>query len=212
MALDLNRIRQLSLQNMSAGQAKPAEPAKQIVVDRNGNVKTGDSVAAGEAVTQVPQETFASKARIDREVAHASKYLPPPGPMLGRARGPNGENLWMVRIQTSTPTPARYDDPKPGNFEFCLYYDANEGGYVSQVVEPVLEAAWRNPHYGHLYPDGIICFGGSNGRTLPTLREAFAKSVLWAEGIAVMLASKEQGTAIQFPFSPNNSDDEAARV
>lgn len=204
MALDLNRIRELSLENMSQGNTKPSEPAKQIVVDKNGNIKTGDETRRGESVTQVPQETFASKHRINREITEAATYLPDPGPMLRRALGPDGENLWIVRIQTATPTPPHYDDPKPGNFEFCIYYDGNAGGYVSRVLEPTLESAWMDPHIGHIFKDGAICFGGHSWRALPSLREAFAKSCLWAEGIAVMLASKHLRQPTHFPFSPNS--------
>ena len=59
MTIDLNALRQVIKQNQAAQDARPDDPARQIVVDREGNVKFG-SQAAGQPTTQVPQETFAS--------------------------------------------------------------------------------------------------------------------------------------------------------
>jgi hypothetical protein len=58
MAIDLNALRQVIRQNQSKQDANPSDPARQIVVDGNGNVKFGTQ-SQGEAVTVVPQETFA---------------------------------------------------------------------------------------------------------------------------------------------------------
>lgn len=59
MSIDLNALREVIRQNQEARINRPDNPARQIVVDREGNVKFG-SQAAGEQTTQVPQETFAS--------------------------------------------------------------------------------------------------------------------------------------------------------
>jgi len=58
MPIDLNALRQVIKQNQADQEARPEDPARQIVVDRDGNVKFG-SQATGEQTTQVPQETFA---------------------------------------------------------------------------------------------------------------------------------------------------------
>ncbi len=59
MTIDLNALREVNKQNQAAQETRPEDPARQIVVDREGNVKFG-SQAKGEQTTQVPQETFAS--------------------------------------------------------------------------------------------------------------------------------------------------------
>lgn len=83
-----------------------------------------------------------------------------------------------------------------------LYFDG--AFYQVYVISPKLEDYWSNPHTGHIYPDGRICFGSEFGNGQPTLREAFAKSVLWANGISV---ARHGGG--QFPFSANNRSDAA---
>ena len=59
MTIDLNALRQVIKQNQATQETRPDDPARQIVVDREGNVKFG-SQAQGEQTTQVPQETFAA--------------------------------------------------------------------------------------------------------------------------------------------------------
>ena len=59
MSVDLNALRAVIKQNQANQQPHPNDPPRQIVVDRDGNVKFG-SQAQGEQTTQVPQETFAS--------------------------------------------------------------------------------------------------------------------------------------------------------
>ena len=94
-------------------------------------------------------------------------------------------------------------------FTIAIYYDLNERGYCASLVGPEIEASWKNAHVGHLFSDGAICFGGDQMRTRKTLREAYAKSCLWAEGMAIMIASHLAGKPHHFPFSNNNSPDEA---
>ena len=59
MTIDLNALRQVIKQNQATQETRPDDPSRQIVVDREGNVKFG-SQAQGEQTTQVPQETFAT--------------------------------------------------------------------------------------------------------------------------------------------------------
>ncbi|WP_246793894.1 hypothetical protein [Burkholderia perseverans] len=96
-------------------------------------------------------------------------------------------------------------------FTISLYFCADEDipGYCAQLVSPTIEKAWQNIHVGHIFPDGVICLGGASMRTRRTLREAFAKSCLWAEGMAVMIRSREVGQPSEFPFSANNEEGEA---
>ena len=59
MPVDLNALRNAVLNNQNRNDALPSNPSKQVVVDREGNVKIGTDVQPGEVTTQVPQETFA---------------------------------------------------------------------------------------------------------------------------------------------------------
>ena len=96
------------------------------------------------------------------------------------------------------------------HFTIAVYYDPNERGYCAHLVSPAIEESWMNAHVGHIFADGVICFGGEQMRTRRTLREAYAKSCLWAEGMAIMVASHLAGTPHEFPFSSNNSPGEAS--
>jgi hypothetical protein len=89
-------------------------------------------------------------------------------------------------------------------FEISLYYDPDEDGYLAQLISPELEREWRNPHIGHIFADGVICVGGDRMRASPDLLTAFSKSCVWAEGIAIMIASRNAGRPTEFPFSDNN--------
>lgn len=93
-------------------------------------------------------------------------------------------------------------------FTIAAYFDPDENGYSASLVSPLIEDAWKNAHVGHIFTDGTICFGGASMRTRPTLREAYAKSCLWAEGMAIMIASHLAGEPSEFPFSNNNTSDE----
>lgn len=89
-------------------------------------------------------------------------------------------------------------------FEISLYYDPDEDGYLAQLISPELEREWCNPHIGHIFADGVICVGGDRMRASPDLLTAFSKSCVWAEGIAIMIASRNTGRPTEFPFSDNN--------
>jgi len=60
MAVDLNALRNAVIANQTRNDPMPRNPANQVVVDRDGNVKMGDAIKPGEVTTQVPQETFAA--------------------------------------------------------------------------------------------------------------------------------------------------------
>lgn len=59
MAIDLNALRDVVRQNQVNQQRNPDDPSRQVVVDKEGNVRFGNQVAGNERATQVPQETFA---------------------------------------------------------------------------------------------------------------------------------------------------------
>ncbi|HOI11762.1 MAG TPA: hypothetical protein PK313_14885, partial [Myxococcota bacterium] len=66
-----------------------------------------------------------------------------------------------------------------------------------KVVFPEVEGKY-NPHHGHLFHDGLICWGEPMRVGLPRMDHAYAKSVLWANGFSVFLRTAH------FPFSANN--------
>jgi hypothetical protein len=94
-------------------------------------------------------------------------------------------------------------------FEIAVYFDPDEGGYCGQLFAPAIEDAWKSPHVGHLFSDGVICMGATSMRTRPTLEDAYGRACLWAEGMAIMIRSHQAGSPSEFPFSINNSYAEA---
>ena len=93
-------------------------------------------------------------------------------------------------------------------FTIALYHDPDENGYCAHLIAPEIEEAWKSVHVGHLFKDGVICLGGESMRAKSTLREAYGKSCLWAEGMGIMITSHLRGEPCEFPFSSNNSPDE----
>lgn len=63
MAIDLNALRDVVRQNQANQERKPDEPSRQVMVDKEGNVRFGDQVSRNERATQVPQEIFAGAWR-----------------------------------------------------------------------------------------------------------------------------------------------------
>lgn len=78
-------------------------------------------------------------------------------------------------------------------YEMFVYYDGSL--YQVQIAFPEVTGQY-GVHDAHLFNDGRICFGDEGG--MPTLEQAYAKSVLWANGFSIF-----QQTGL-FPFSLNN--------
>jgi len=76
-------------------------------------------------------------------------------------------------------------------FELFLYFDGN--AYQVKVVSPTIEGE-IDAHACHLFGDGRICFGQADAGGMPTLTEAYAKSVLWVNGYSAYLRTSS------FPF------------
>lgn len=93
-------------------------------------------------------------------------------------------------------------------FSIAVYFDPDENGYCAHVIAPEIEEEWKSIHVGHVFKDGVICLGGENMRAKTSLREAYGKSCLWAEGMAIMITSHLRGEPCEFPFSNNNTPDE----
>jgi hypothetical protein len=76
-------------------------------------------------------------------------------------------------------------------YELFLYFDGS--AYQVKVVSPDVEEG-LSPHDCHLFPDGRVCLGDHAGGGMPTLEEAYARSVVWCNGFSVYL---QRG---RFPF------------
>lgn len=108
-----------------------------------------------------------------------------------KMRSANGVEGWRYSFKTEL----------GDTFTMFAYFDSS---YQVVVLEPVLEKHFRNPHIGHLYADGRICFGSAMNSGRRTLASAYAKSVLWANGISAMLHHERlYGTTPDFPFNSN---------
>jgi hypothetical protein len=126
-------------------------------------------------------DTFRSRLDADRGVV--SQKLPTNTKEVTTSDGVTG---FLYTILTA------YKD------EFVLFAYFDGAYYQVKVISPEIESRWQTPHTGHLYTSGRICFGPSYGGGMPTLEGAFAKSVLWANGLSVALITGK------FPFSINN--------
>lgn len=69
-------------------------------------------------------------------------------------------------------------------FELFAWFDG--ASYQVRVVAPPLEER-RDAHACHLFGDGRICLGRSFGGGAGSLREAYGRSVLWANGYSAYL-------------------------
>ena len=77
------------------------------------------------------------------------------------------------------------------DFQLFVYFDGS--AYQVKVVEPWLDGR-HDPHACHLLPDGRICLGELAGGGMPTLGEAYSRSVVWCNGFSVFLRTA------RFPF------------
>ena len=60
MSIDLNRLREMVLQNQRNGEVIPADPSRLIVVDKNGRIIMWVETTSAHQATIIPQETFAA--------------------------------------------------------------------------------------------------------------------------------------------------------
>lgn len=181
--LDLNALRTRVIKNQTDGSTRPSDPSKTIVVQRDGSIHMGeDAPQAAGPLTVVPQETFANRHEADRAIV--SQFLPENTVPFRTDEGVQG---YVYTIKTELLD------------EFTLFAFFDGANYQVQVIAPAVEARFNNPHDGHIFgKTGLICFGQAYGSGMPTLREAFAKSVLWANGMSVAIHTGH------FPFSNNN--------
>ncbi len=190
--LDLNRIRDMMLNNQNRGDTFPASPSRKVVVTREGEIRPGNQLSPDErgSSSEVPQEVFAMDRRAAREARIVAQKLP--ANTVPVAFG--GFRGWTYQIVPEFPGPQGRE-----RFVFFLCHDGE--AYQVYCLQPELEQHWRSPHTGHIYSDGRLCLGANFNSGAPLIESAYAKSVVWAEGIQVARHTK------QFPFSANNAND-----
>jgi hypothetical protein len=167
--------------------ATPDKQSQRVFVDREGQIVEGSQARAGQPLSEVRQDKFAT--RLDNDRATVATFLPNNAREFVTEEGIVG---WVYEFSCEFGT----------RYSMFAYYDG--ANYQVHVISPQLESHWKSAHTGHIFPDGRICFGSDYGQGQPTLREAFAKSVLWATGIS---AARFGHTP--FPFSANNRTDAA---
>ncbi len=179
--IDLNELRDRILANQQSGQPRPASNSKRVFVDADGRLVPGEVAAQnpGREIAEVPQHVFAASARLAEESAVVAQSFPR-GTRLLEVDGHPG---WLYSFTSEL----------GDEFQLFVYYD--QGLYFVQVVSPPIEGRF-GAHDAHLYPNSVICLCQEVG--LPSLKEAYAKSVLWANGFSIF-----QRTG-HFPFSINN--------
>lgn len=114
--------------------------------------------------------------RVLRDKAQVEARLPPATRYL-KVHGVRG---WLYPVSTEL-----------GDvFNLFVYFDGS--GYQVKVVDPDVEGRF-DPHDCHIHPDGRICLTDEGGG-MPSLEEAFARSVVWCNGFSVFLRDEH------FPF------------
>lgn len=182
--LDLNRLRDTVLQNQNNDMTKPSQSVNKVFVDNEGKIHQGSEHNSNSAMSEVPQDTFANhSSRLETENWVINNYMPDNTQRLTSEEGVEGI-LYSFNCEYGN------------KYTMYAYYDGCH--YQVAVLEPKVEEHWRSPHTGHIYSDGLICFGDDYNRGgRPSLQDAYSKSVLWATGLSVAL---ETG---HFPFSAN---------
>ncbi len=183
--IDLNRLRETLLTNQANGEKNPNNPSKAIVVDKNGNIEFANNLRPGEERERAVVQQDVFHARFDDEQRTVNQFLP----TNTRYRTVDGVSGWHYSFSCEFST----------HYEMFAYFDGSY--YQVLVLSPEVEERFQSAHTGHIYKNGNICFGAEYDSGRPSLKEAYAKSVLWATGFSAMLHS---GNAT-FPFSINNS-------
>ena len=180
--VDLNRLREMVIQNQQTNNERPSEQNKKVFVDRDGNIREGRNTSSNEAgLSEVPQATFAS-SRLVEETNYARSHMPRNTRKFVTDEGVTG---WVYE----------FDSEFKDNYCMFAYFDGSY--YQVLVIQPKVEGKWNSAHTGHIFSDGRICFGSNYNSGMPTLKDAYAKSVLWANGLSVATRTDF------FPFSAN---------
>ena len=182
--VDLNRLRDTIKRNQHQSEEFPDDYWNKAFVDPDGKIHLGGDRGGRDhrPKSEIHQGVFAAydATQIEDDEAIVAEFLPA-GTILIEQDGQEG---WLYD----------FTDESEQWYQMFLYHDGSL--YQVQVVEPELEHGHYGVHEAHLFSDGRLCLSETGG--LDDLQQAYAKSVLWANGFSVF---QETG---QFPFSINN--------
>lgn len=166
--VDLNQLRETIQTNRQKGELAPLKPSQQLVV-HDGQIKAGSDLAPGEErqAAVIHQATFAALSGLHARDQQTVYQKFPRGTRFMQVGGVGG---WYYGIVNEFGQP----------FELFTYFDGSL--YQTKVISPEVEGRY-DPHHGHLFSDGRICYGDDAGQV--TLDSAYAKAVLWANGFTV---------------------------
>jgi hypothetical protein len=184
--IDLNRLVQTVRENQAAGVQDPTDRQRRIFVDRDAKLKLAENLGPDTDETQlsvVKQDTFHARRARKAQARKTAAEKMPPGTREAVTR--EGVRGWLYE----------FDNEFGDHFKMFAYRDGSYWQVL--VIEPQLEDYYRSPHTGHIFGDGRICFGAGMQSGRRTLADAYAKSVLWSNGLSAMIHSG----AKQFPFN-----------
>jgi hypothetical protein len=128
------------------------------------------------AIARALQAATAGLTRAGRDRAIAAERLP----ASAREVAVEGIRGWLYEV-----TNTHGDE-----YELFLWFDGS--AYQVRVVAPDV---WGRSdlHACHLFADARICLDAGEGHGAPTLEEAYARSVAWANGFSVYRRSGKFG-------------------
>ena len=180
--IDLNRLRDTLLANQRDDQSAPRDEHRTILVTKQGELALASDVNPTERRTlaRVQQDTF--HARLDTEIETVERFMPD---STKRYVTPDDLQGWIYSFSCS------YGKP------YTMFAAFDGSYYQVYVLAPAVDKTYLDPHVGHIFADGRICFGESFNSGRKTLEDAYAKSVMWATGMSEMILSGNP----TFPFS-----------
>ena len=184
--IDLNNLaRVIRTVQRVEGDDTPVDATRTILVSKEGQLTMAGDIPPEEHRTMsiVKPDTF--HGRKETELDTARNFMPASTKQHTSSDGVTG---WLYSFHCEYRIA----------YTMFAYFDGSY--YQVLVVDPPVETKYRSAHTGHIFSDSRICFGSGYNGGRESLKDAFAKSVLWATGMSAMVLSGND----TFPFSINN--------
>lgn len=140
-----------------------------VVVTNKGNIRTIQESGESATVSRLSTEIFAAGTLVDDL---AARHLPT---SAVKVTGPDGGSGWAYQITTDA----------GDTFDLFLYHDSYTRTFRVRLLAPCLEKLGLI-HETHLFSNGHLCISPT-GAGQAYLADAYARSVLWCDGISAML-------------------------
>lgn len=182
-SVDLNKLRDVFVQNAAKGDAFPKDRDDKVYVDDKGGIVVGSDADGKDPrrLSEVHQATFA--AVVATRLEHERRVVGEKLPRSASHVQVDGVSGWFYSFESEL----------ADEYTMFVYWEYATGLYKVKLVFPEVEMSNLDPHRQHLFSDGNICLATAVG--LPTLEQAYAKSVLFANAWSF----HERGYG--FPFS-----------